>query len=83
MIDAMGGSFVLMRVQFISVVVLVCANLAVAAPGDLIRIARQPSVSPNGKRVAFAYRGDIWTVATKGGKATRLTLHDADDADPM
>ena len=73
----------LMRVQFISVVVLVCANLAVAAPDDLIRVARQPSVSPNGKRVAFAYRGDIWTVATKGGKATRLTLHDADDADPM
>lgn len=38
------------------------------------------SLSPDAKTVAFTYGGDIWTVASDGGVATRLTVHEAVDA---
>ena len=34
---------------------------------------RYPSISPDGKTIAFAYKGSIYTVATTGGVATRIT----------
>jgi len=44
---------------------------------------RYPSLSPDGKKVAFAYRGDIW-VADVDGKspALRLTIHEAQETLP-
>ncbi|HMP29557.1 MAG TPA: S41 family peptidase, partial [Saprospiraceae bacterium] len=33
--------------------------------------------------VAFSYQGDIWTVSAKGGKATRLTIHEAYESNPI
>lgn len=44
--------------------------------------ARFPSVSPDGSQVAFSYQGDIWTVPVSGGRAWRLTLHEAYEAHP-
>ena len=38
-------------------------------------LARYPSLSPDGKELAFVYQGDIWKVATSGGVARRLTAH--------
>ena len=40
---------------------------------------RYPSISPNGKTIAFNYMGDIYKVDTKGGEATRLTSNTAYD----
>lgn len=37
---------------------------------------RDAKISPDGKTIAFTYKGDIWTVATGGGEATRLTATD-------
>ncbi len=37
-----------------------------------IRGMRYPALSPDGSRIAFSYRGDLWTVAATGGTATRL-----------
>ena len=34
---------------------------------------RYPALSPDGKTIAFAYQGDIYTVPTQGGEARRLT----------
>ncbi len=34
---------------------------------------RMPALSPDGKRIAFVYRGDIWTADATGGRATALT----------
>ncbi len=43
--------------------------------------ASRPTLSPDGQRLAFRYRGDIWMVSTKGGTATRITDHvEMDDA---
>ena len=48
-----------------------------------LRGARMPALSPDGKRLAFVYRGDIWSTQAKGGKATPLTLHIEMDAYPL
>lgn len=43
----------------------------------------QPEISPDGEQIAFAYQGDIWTVAKNGGRAYRLTLHEGYDSRPL
>lgn len=44
--------------------------------------ARFPSISPDGSQVAFAYQGDIWTVPIEGGRAWRVTVHEAYEGTP-
>ncbi len=48
-----------------------------------IRLARTPDISPDGKLVAFSYKGDIWTVETIGGTAKSVTSHPAHDIGPV
>ncbi len=48
-----------------------------------IDILRYPALNPDGSQLAFSYQGDIWTVASEGGKATRLTIHEAYDSRPQ
>ncbi|MBU1116796.1 MAG: PDZ domain-containing protein [Bacteroidetes bacterium] len=43
---------------------------------------RYPALNSNGSQLAFSFQGDIWSVATNGGKATRLTIHEAYDGNP-
>ncbi|HEX05540.1 MAG TPA: hypothetical protein ENH10_10390, partial [Bacteroidetes bacterium] len=38
---------------------------------------RYPSISPDGSTVVFSFQGDLWSVASNGGMATRLTVHPA------
>jgi tricorn protease-like protein len=45
-------------------------------------ILRQPAINNNASAVAFSYQGDIWTVPASGGKATRLTIHEAYESNP-
>lgn len=40
---------------------------------------RYPSISPDGKTVAFTYKGDIYSVPAHGGTAKQLTFHKAHD----
>ena len=44
---------------------------------------RYPSISPDGKTIAFNYKGDIYTVNVEGGKATQLTTNPAYDGWPV
>lgn len=44
---------------------------------------RYPAISPDGEMIAFTYKGDIYTVAASGGKATQLTTHPAHDTRPV
>jgi tricorn protease len=61
---------------------LLCFVPNLAAQDQVIRLPRQPRVSPDGETIAFAWQQDVWTVPSSGGMATRLTLHPADDSQP-
>lgn len=62
-------------------IVLACA-IPVLAHADVIKRMRQPALSPDGKTIAFAWQGDIWTVSSKGGRAQRLTVNPSDESSP-
>lgn len=44
---------------------------------------RNPSISPDGKTIAFGYKGDIYRVDVAGGVAIPLTIHEAHDMMPV
>ena len=44
---------------------------------------RTPSLNSDGSKLAFSYQGDIWVVPSVGGKAERLTIHEAYDGKPF
>ncbi len=44
---------------------------------------RDVKISPNGKEIAFTYKGDIYKVATSGGTATRLTTQPSYESVPI
>ncbi|MEE4273533.1 MAG: hypothetical protein V2I67_17800, partial [Thermoanaerobaculales bacterium] len=63
-------------------VAMLTAAGAAAAEDEALWL-RYPSISPDGETVAFSYRGDIWTVSTDGGEASRLTVHAAHEFMPV
>lgn len=40
---------------------------------------RYPAISPDGNQIVFTYKGDLFTVPSKGGEAKQLTFHEAHD----
>ena len=44
---------------------------------------RYPAISPDGKTIAFTYKGDLYRVSATGGTATALTTHVAHDFMPV
>ena len=44
---------------------------------------RYPSISPDGKSIAFGYKGDIYRVDANGGVAVPLTIHESQDMMPV
>ena len=44
---------------------------------------RRNAISPDGKTLAFSYKGDIWTVPATGGEARQLTSNKAYESDPV
>lgn len=44
---------------------------------------RYPAISPDGSQIAFSYKGDIFCVDAKGGKARQITTNPAFDSYPV
>ena len=44
---------------------------------------RKNAISPDGSKVAFCYKGDIFTVGVNGGRALQITTNQAYDSDPL
>ncbi len=44
---------------------------------------RYNAISPDGSKIAFAYKGDIYVVNSKGGTATRLTTASSFESNPV
>jgi tricorn protease len=74
----------MLRISRISLAILLLALLVHRTNAqEPIRLARTPDISPDGKLIAFSYKGDIWTVATIGGTARAVTSHPAHDIMPI
>ena len=43
---------------------------------------RRNAISPDGKQIAFTYKGDIYVVGAEGGQARQITTNAAYDSDP-
>jgi Tol biopolymer transport system component/C-terminal processing protease CtpA/Prc len=66
-----------------AVLLAAALSLSTAASAQEASWLRYPSISPDGKTIAFTYRGDIYTVPSTGGEARALTLHEAHDVMPV
>ncbi|MDR2563749.1 MAG: DPP IV N-terminal domain-containing protein [Prevotellaceae bacterium] len=44
---------------------------------------RYPAISPDGKQIAFTYRGDIYKVSAAGGEAKQITVHEGYEYMPV
>jgi tricorn protease len=71
------------NVYLIGIIILFSAFITNAALSGNTLYARYPALSPDGKTIAFTYRGDIWTVPSDGGEARCLTVHEAEDIRPQ
>lgn len=66
------------------------AALAIAHAGQLAAPQKNPlvgarnlAISPDGKRLAFSYQGDIWVAPAEGGRAIPVTNHVEMDDNPV
>lgn len=73
----MNGKF---AVVILCLSVFVCESAV--STGEPVRLASSPALSPDGKRLAFSWQEDIWTVGSAGGVAKRLTTHPGEDTSP-
>ncbi|MBC8367816.1 PD40 domain-containing protein, partial [bacterium] len=63
----------------LALLLLAALFLSQAAIAEEAVYPRHPALSPDGSSLAFDWRGDVWTVARTGGRAMRITAHDAHD----
>ena len=57
--------------------------VSVALSAETPSWIRKNAISPDGKTLAFSYKGDIYTVPVTGGEARQLTSNPAYDSDPV
>ncbi len=69
-----------MRIYLLSILFFAC--LSATAQNNAAWL-RYPTISPDGKNIAFCYKGDIYIVAASGGTATPITIHEAHDMMPV
>ncbi|HUX53023.1 MAG TPA: S41 family peptidase [Williamwhitmania sp.] len=70
-----------MKTKLIATLTLCLITFATMAETPLWM--RYPAISPDGKTIAFTYKGDIYTVQSTGGTAQQLTTNPAYDFMPV
>ena len=68
--------------RILSLTILAAIGLAVSAQETPLWL-RKSAISPDGKSVAFSYKGDLWVVGVDGGRALQITSNPAYDSDPV
>ncbi|PID59311.1 MAG: peptidase S41 [Ignavibacteriae bacterium] len=46
-------------------------------------LCRFPDINKDGSKIVFSYSGDLWVVPSKGGRAERITIHEAYETNPF
>ena len=62
---------------------MISALISFTLSAENVSWLRYPSISPDGKTVAFSYKGDIYLVDSEGGEARQLTSNPAYDYSPV
>lgn len=62
---------------------LIAAGSLAAMASENARWLRDAAISPDGSRIAFTYKGDIFTVPTGGGDAIQITSNSSYDGMPV
>ena len=62
---------------------LVTSLLSAAVAQENSDWFRHSAISPDGSSIVFSYKGDIYKVSSKGGRATALTIHSAWEGHPV
>lgn len=65
------------------ILLLISALISFTLSAENVSWLRYPSISPDGKTVAFSYKGDIYLVDSEGGEARQLTSNPAYDYSPV
>ncbi|MCH7415402.1 S41 family peptidase [Belliella sp. R4-6] len=72
-----------MKLRKICLSVLLTGVFGLSMAQEAPKWLRYPTISPDGSKVAFTYKGDLFTIPTTGGKATQITFHEAHDFMPV
>jgi Tol biopolymer transport system component/C-terminal processing protease CtpA/Prc len=72
----------LLRISLPSLLLTLVFSVASLAQSSKPSLAT-PAISPDGKEIAFASGGDIWTVPADGGEARLLISNPADESRPL
>lgn len=61
----------------------VSLSLSVSAQTETPQWIRRSAISPDGQKIAFCYKGDVYVVPATGGTARQITTNTAYDSDPV
>ncbi|HTI92506.1 MAG TPA: S41 family peptidase [Puia sp.] len=71
-----------MRKAFVAVITVCLFSVTAQAQENPLWM-RYPAVSPDGQTILFSYKGDIYSVFTRGGTATPLTISESYEFSPV
>lgn len=69
-----------MKKVFSFAIALLFSGVLLASNSNWLRYA---SISPDGEKIAFTFKGDLYLVSSEGGEAKALTFHEAHDYMPV
>ena len=71
-----------LRINAASIIITSLLTGGVSNGMDQIQLQSTAIITPDSKKLVFAWAGDIWTSSLRGGEAIRLTYHPAPDDTP-